>query len=199
MARERELRIVTSPHPRKTIEAIDSSGGGLRVTFAWQLDRFAHWIEQVEGERSTRLIESHEGTPHDDWPPSPPLQSLSIEQRGSGRQVALLVGMAGTSHWSASVEALPDERSLSFDIACRVNQAPTWLGSRYTMVEQSIQRDDPSSLQLGTTTRLVIGQLDQVSLAQPEMTGSELAIEHERSATIAFPYTARWSYRLNDR
>jgi hypothetical protein len=49
------------------------------------------------------------------------LSQLHIEPRPEGRNVALLVGMAGGNHWSASVESDPASQRLTFDVACRVH------------------------------------------------------------------------------
>jgi hypothetical protein len=45
--------------------------------------------------------------------------------------VALLVGMAGGSHWSASIEPVSGAASLLFDLACRHSKGPKCLGSQY--------------------------------------------------------------------
>jgi len=117
------------------IEARHSDGRRQRVTFEWQQDRFRHTISLVSLDaRSLPLFESIEGAASEDWPPSPPLQSLTIEDRSTG-PVALLVGMAGGSHWSASIEAT-SEGELRFDFACRHAQAPRWLGNSYRRLSQ---------------------------------------------------------------
>src|SRR5687767_2733471 len=110
------------------IESLDADGCGLRVVFfkpESAKDRYGHVIAAVENagqptERAVTKLVSVEGLGEDGWPLSPPLQSLSIEQRPSGA-VALLVGMSGQSHWSASVEAIPGQGKLIFDLACRVS------------------------------------------------------------------------------
>src|SRR4029450_2825657 len=61
----------------------------------------------------------------------PPLQNLSIEQLAPGRRVALLVGMSGSSHWSASIESVPGQSAFVFDIACRTTRGGASLGSLY--------------------------------------------------------------------
>jgi hypothetical protein len=76
-------------------------------------------------------LASVEGSPEEEWPASPPFQALEVAER-TGRPVALLVGMAGKSHWSASVELDPRARSLRFDVACRVREEDAGsLGSTY--------------------------------------------------------------------
>src|SRR5439155_1224637 len=116
------------------IEAYDASGSGLRVEFVWRGDRYGHMISEVGPAGVVEpLLESIEGTAADQWPASPPLQTLSVEELPGERRVALLVGMAGGSHWSASIEAVAEKGELIFDIACRHAAAPVWLGSRYRL------------------------------------------------------------------
>jgi hypothetical protein len=125
-----------------TLDATDSAGLVLRVRFTRERDRYAHAILAVEPSgREHLLLESVEGTADDEWPSSPPLQSLSIEELAPGRRAALLVGMAGRSHWSASIEAIPGRTALVFDIACRLGtgRAIAALGSTYC------QRQSPSA------------------------------------------------------
>lgn len=108
----------------------------LELRFRQHGDRQGHSLAWVREGQSTTMLESLEGDDQSAWPPSPPLQQLSIEQRETG-DVALLVGMAGKSHWSLSVEALPDG-ALRFEAACRLSPAEAqlpaharWLGSTY--------------------------------------------------------------------
>lgn len=109
------------PQPESAVlEAIDAAGDGLRATFFWRVDRYAHRLERLEGGAATQLLESIEGSDLDRWPPSPPLQQLMLEQLPDRRPVALLVGMAGANHWSLSVEAEPGDAALVFDVACRI-------------------------------------------------------------------------------
>ena len=116
----------------ESIEATGANGRLLRVEFVWRGDRFGQLISVVEASGQIHsMLESVEGTPTDDWPPSPPLQGVVVETRPDGRRVALLVGMAGGSHWSASVEAPSGVAELIFDLACRHAKSPVWLGSRY--------------------------------------------------------------------
>lgn len=75
------------------------------------------------------------------WPPSPPFQQLHVEDHGAG-EIAMLVGMAGTSHWSAAVTCTP--RGFEFDVACRIasskgntgraERTRLWLGSTYQLL-----------------------------------------------------------------
>jgi hypothetical protein len=116
----------------EAIEAAIFGGARLRIEFAWRNDRYGHVISFVNAAgESAFLLESIEGSDDDGWPSSPPLQSLSIENLPDGRSAALLVGMAGRSHWSASVEPNVDQSGLTIDIACRHSQESKWLGNRY--------------------------------------------------------------------
>ena len=110
--------------------------GQIGVRFFLRDDRYAHDIVVADGESWQVVLKSLEGTPEDAWPASPPLQSLHVETRGDDRQLALLVGMAGKSHWSASVELDPQTGRITFDVACRVraSEAGT-LGSSYRTSE----------------------------------------------------------------
>ncbi len=158
--------------------------GALRILFRKQHDRYAHAIECLVADQWLVVVTSIEGTPDDDWPPSSPLQSLHIEQRPNG-PVALLVGMAGTSHWSASVEADEATQSIVFDIACRVRGEPVRLGSTYEW-----RADDDSMLAL---PNLIIDQ----DTARIENNGSLTSVMpiYDVSAG-AVTVTVRWRYRF---
>src|SRR5262245_36695789 len=92
--------------------------GAMRVEFVWRGDRYGHVISALDHAGQTvPLFESIEGTPADDWPPSPPLVNLHREMLPDGREALLSVGAAGRSHWSASVEAAQHEAALMFDFA----------------------------------------------------------------------------------
>ncbi|HUE74496.1 MAG TPA: hypothetical protein VMP01_26670 [Pirellulaceae bacterium] len=127
-----------SPH---YLDGSINDGHKLRIEFFKVEDRFAHrlsavLVDEAGGETIVPLAESVEGASDDPWPPSPPLQSLSMEELADGRTAALLVGMAGRSHWSASVEfertsIKPPSFALMFQLACRYSTVPTSLGSTY--------------------------------------------------------------------
>lgn len=152
------------------------------LEFFWQQDRFAHRVvRQLETEREI-CLQSQEGTPQQIWPPSPPFQSISVETQDS-RQVALLVGMAGKSHWSASVSPVPaPQAGWEFDVACLAKQPPQWLGSLYqfTDVPQSIVQLEPIEnclLEAGSTPQHLTLRCDFPSKETPR--------------------TLRWKYRIS--
>jgi hypothetical protein len=129
----------------------------------------------------TSLLESIEGSGTDDWPPSPPLQSLHIESLPNGRRAALLVGMAGRSHWSASIETVKESAEILFDLACRHAATPKQIGSRYRAL--------PSA-----KGRIEILPEESHLTCDAKIAGDEITIEP------AWPNissaTTRWKYRV---
>ena len=166
-------------------EAIEAAGPGgslLRVDFVWQGDRFGHHISAVNnGSIVIPLLASVEGTASDDWPPSPPLQTLRIETLPDGRRAALLVGMAGRSHWSASIETALATAEILLDLACRHSASPKFLGSRYHVPRGGEGRFAvlPDASRLTT----VVGSHGIDLLLEAEMLPSP-------------PATSRWRYRI---
>ena len=110
------------------------SAGGIEAVFERSDDRIAHTIRLGSGTAAQPLLISHEGHGEQPWPASPPLQQLHLEERPGDVQVALLVGMAGSSHWSMSCEADPHAKTLTFDVAVRVKRSIQKLGSLYRVV-----------------------------------------------------------------
>jgi hypothetical protein len=112
-------------------KSIILEAGPLRIVFPWHVDRYAHEIWLRDGIDWIRVLASVEGSPEEAWPASPPFQSLEIADRAA-TPVALLVGMAGKSHWSASVEMDGRARLVRFEVACRVREGDVGtLGSTY--------------------------------------------------------------------
>jgi len=145
------------------IQSVDERGAGLRVAFFKLGDRYAHAIGAVlPGEIVTPLLVSVEGTDQDLWPPSPPLQSLSIEQRPTGA-VALLVGMAGRSHWSASVEANKNQGEVRFELACRLGGSGEQLKSTYRRVPGA----DLKAVRLTPTSGSIVHVFDEEIILEP--------------------------------
>src|SRR5262249_2897942 len=104
----------------------------LRVRFALADDRYKHAVECFGDDRWRTVLTSLEGTPDEPWPASPPFQSLHVDTGSNGFPRAMLVGMAGKSHWSASVEVDAAAGVVTFDVACRIRQSdPGRLASSY--------------------------------------------------------------------
>jgi hypothetical protein len=158
------------------VEAWGPDGVGLRVEFAQRGDRVGHVIKLIGEKHSadSTCLNSQEGGSSDVWPPSPPLQSLHLEARDGGLRVALLVGLSGKSHWSLSAEPIAGEAAVKFDVACRLNAEPAWLGSQYEQLQPVLAIESNDSI-------LVEGQ--RVSIA-PTST----------AAGTRLPRTVRWTY-----
>jgi hypothetical protein len=167
-----------------SLAVLNADGWGLELTFWIEANRCAHRLAAIDGTRRVVLLESIEGTADDLWPPSPPWQQvnapfaarrssgkLASEKRASGKLAsgklatgnhampsAMLVGAAGASHWSASVEGVGSEwtqteegqnlspmevagceqlpaTGLLFDVACRAKSQPERLSSTYCIVD----------------------------------------------------------------
>lgn len=97
----------------------------LEARFLRQRDRFEHQVIVVTPQGELPCLTSLEGNDQESFPPSPPLQDMSVERR-VGSQVALGVGMAGSALWSLSALADAADGSLLFDWACQTRGAAVW-------------------------------------------------------------------------
>ena len=188
------------------LRAVDDRGRGLQVGFHRCGDRFVHTIAAVEGERLLPLLASVEGTDVDDWPESPPLQEVHVEQQEETGQVILAVGRAGRSHWSLSVHVEPVPEStaskvmraaLLFDVAVRLRDEPQQLGSMYRSMTAVSPASESNTLEFMLSGRRY--SIEAVELAQQstrlEPTPSGLLIATS-SLDNALPRTVRWQYRV---
>jgi hypothetical protein len=176
------------------IQSLRSDGSGLRVSFAFDGVRYRHGIALVlHGNTPQEQVipwgQSVEGNDCDVWPPSPPLQNLCIETQAEQR-VALLLGMAGRSHWSASFQSVPNG-VIEVEIACRVGHEPVQLGSCYTWDTHSWH--NPS-----TTKDEVLFQIDDYQIA---VRGEQLNAHEKSQLRIPAPHPWNikpivWKYRL---
>ena len=179
------------------LQILRADGLGLQVAFLKHGDRFHHSVSLIDHQQSIPLLESTEGTDEEIWPPSPPLQELSVEQHGEAT-VALLVGMAGKSHWSASVEVAADRPRVLFDIACLVRGSPQNLGSAYHLQLEPIAVDT-RRLRFRPATDvladLVLEPIGDEPTGPIRREGSELMICCTREPKTTQP-TVRWKYAL---
>ena len=170
--------------------AASISAGALHVEFQRLADRYAHQIiYSPAGSISPMTWASQEGTFRDAWPPSPPLQTLHLETRPDGSQTIMLIGMAGRSHWSMSVEAVTKDR-LYFDVACRISESPVWLGSTYHCANQ-----DATAFCGRPTFSSCQGIGARESALQIDCASGILRIPVSL-ATNAFPQSVRWRYTV---
>lgn len=202
------------------VESPSVAGRRLRATLIRSGDRFSHRLEliAVVGESRT-LASSVDGDPRADWPPSPPLQQAHFEPRPPGGDVALLVGMAGRSHWSLSIEpfespatgatrapigetaeaqAAVEQAGLRFDAACRIDRQPDSLGHAWRMTESL---GEPRVESLGATWPVDGGVLAlTVEPVADQATTAELRVERGVCAVritpvpTRFPATIRWRF-----
>lgn len=163
------------------------------------------------------LLESWEGTPAESWPASSPLQSLSIEELTPGNPVALLVGMAGKSHWSASIESLSSGTGWRWDVACRASLTPDYLGSTYLLGKDAAAsatalawQDVPGSLAEEVQTQQTIAKGLTIRITAEPLPASKTAPALRCSLqtapdvmrlvaarqTAEGPTTFRWKYRV---
>jgi hypothetical protein len=188
------------------LECRDAAGRGLRATFHWQRDRFAHTIAVIDPDLGLiPLLASREGHDQDRWPPSPPVQQTDVQRSADRSCVVLCVGMAGASHWSYTANSTTDHTALLFDVSCRVQQRPPWLGSQYQTRVEPIPDPDRGGSQwvlktAGARCRLQFQPVP--SFPPPTITSAvrdgvyHLVIAAPGS-TLEFPQTIRWSYRID--
>jgi hypothetical protein len=191
-----------------TLESVDRAGRGLRVEFLRLPDRYAHRILAVGCEElPVRLLESVEETTPDEYPSSPVLQALNVDNltcEDDGLQrVAMLVGMSTNGHWSLSIQ--PDDGdspAVTFDAACRIQKIPKSLGSSYLWGER-VQVEDSDHV-----PRLHFGSGKcNVELWDADSYGLPWVCDrHIRTMMFAapgdplqtrLPATVRWRYRMS--
>lgn len=162
----------------------------LAVEFHSENDRYAHRIV-VLNPSPIVLVSSCEGTADENWPPSPVFQEVQACEIGNEQPGLLGVGLAGKSHWSVAIEGHAD---LVFDVACRVNASPDYLGSTY-QVHQPCERGEDAGLM-----RIDLGGSTMVGW---EVLDGEFRIVEDHCAVVPaamsgpFPATIRWSYRFH--
>ncbi len=179
-----------------SLQVLDDQRRGLRINFHWHQDRFAHSIGFADEKRFVPLLASHEGSETDPWPHSPPLQDLSELPSASGQRSILLVGRAGRSHWSASVETSLSPLAIHLDIACRLYESPQILCSSYrTMTLPVISSASQVAVEMDGHTAWL--QADPLPGAKShwEITAEGCAL---RTMPISpeTPQTVRWKYRV---
>jgi hypothetical protein len=171
----------------------------LRVTYNWDEDRYGHEIAYLEERFATVCLAAEAGREHDPWPASPALQQLSFQDLAPGRRGALLVGMAGKSHWSQSVEVDAATTSLTFDVACRVPAQPQWLGSSYRTWHGDWSGPTPDGrVATGAHLELKIEPATNSPRSRIEVVGGRLVVAPDL-LNLSPPYTVRWKYRLTVR
>ncbi len=171
-------------------------GAGLEVLFVWRDDRYHQTVNIVSGPERLPLLSSVEGDDQTIWPSSPPFRQVAVEQHATSR-VALLVGMAGKSHWSASIHSPVGESRLLFDVACLARQAPLKLGSCYRLNAEPVDLTH-TSLLLSTPA----GNVQLQTIAGGPWTprlfvqDGNASIGVDLQPAVEVPQTYRWRYEL---
>lgn len=149
----------------------------VKVEFVWRNDRFAHAFVFPDGTR----VDSIEGDAADAWPPSPPLQQLSLEQLNDA-DVILGVGAAGSGHWSVSVEVVRLDQHIhafKFDFACQCKSACGFLGSSYPATARlRVHCDDNAAVD-----NVLVGDAQEVTRIVPQQSSAGR--------------TVRWTYHVS--
>ncbi|MEQ8791856.1 MAG: hypothetical protein RIC55_36705 [Pirellulaceae bacterium] len=124
--------------------------------------------------------------------------------------MALLVGMAGRSHWSLSVEPRhdesPDLAGFLFDAACRFGGTPQTLGSRYISLDGDWVLESPNRavlmpnhadgvliLERRSSNASIAGGIDHHLRLDGDELSLNLALQ-EREVAKSPATTARWLY-----
>jgi hypothetical protein len=176
----------------------------LRIDFTWNGDRYQQALWLISGTRECCLLTTVEGTGQQAWPPSPPLQNLHQQEMPTGDLAALGVGMAGTSHWSLSVEASVDQPTFTCDVACRVKEEPgdltvTWEAGENITVNAIAERFVELAAAIGGV-RVSVDEQDEFAADlsvgnRIEHPGQRICLAPQRTAG-APPTTIRWRYRI---
>lgn len=175
-------------------ETVLLASGGLSVALARAGDRYRHEVSTTARENTRAILKSLEGADHEAWPSSPPFQELHIERPREGIEAALVVGRAGRSHWSASIEADRSKEAITFDIACRSSGAIEWLGSRYRcLAEVGALSDGARTLVLMPEYELEALEGD---LQLTELGATPVLTIIPRFRTSLTAQTVRWKYRI---
>ena len=182
-------------------EPILLTGGGLQIRFQLVGDRIAHTIAAIDGDRIVPLAASHEGTPDEEWPPSPAIQE--INQLPGENQIAMLMGQTTQGYWSVTVELDAEAGWVVFDVACRVkslrpSEVPTLSSGYRTMVAPTKASGQQIQLALGDAV------VDIETLSIEETTGKDvdLMVDGEgfclcpRELPTEVPQTLRWRYAV---
>ena len=133
------LPAIMEPHDAQSPTSrppVQLASGPTAAVFTWNGDRWAHRITTGEATIWTALDGPCLPASDPRWPASPVLVELSRVSvpRGDAAvsQAIVGVGLAGRSHFSASIASDPhDAGVIRFEIACRLHDPPGWIGSTY--------------------------------------------------------------------
>ena len=147
--------------------------GPTAAVFTWNGDRWAHRITTGEATIWTSLDGPCPPANDPRWPASPVLVELSRVSvpRGDAAvsQAIVGVGLAGRSHFSASIASDPhDAGVIRFEIACRLHDPPGWIGSTYRQGDRLFRLtplDDSTALPRTVVWAYSIGPTGMTSIS----------------------------------
>ena len=125
--------------------AVRLRAGATEIVFLREHDRWRHVVALADGSR-LESVEGPQNTAADPrWPASPALTEVSLVG-AAGRPAIVGLGLAGRSHFSVSVAAHPDRPdTLLFEVACRIQEPPAWLGSTYRAADGGSMQATPQA------------------------------------------------------
>ena len=192
-------RLPLTQHDPARLDAAAHDPCGLRVAFDWQTDRYSHQLFGLIDGCAVPLLASCEGTANDRWPASPPFQQLSVEEGAGGERIAFLVGMAGQSHWSASVQVSVGVPRAEFDVACLAREPACDLGSAYrsqVVPHSADARRITFPLPSGYAAELTVADIEEEACAELRV-DSLLTTIACRELEKTTPFTFRWKYSVS--
>lgn len=188
--------------------------GPLTLLFTRSLDRWTHQFlitsDGLISGADNKVLTSIEGDSEQFWPPSPPMQEIDLPQSNTASKVALGLGRAGQSHWSASFsltspskgrhEALVEVACLSSLQSSSAAAAEIQLASRYDMnFEVETLRLQKASRALRRTTpgweMEIVPLGGERSDSRFQIEGQQLLIQPTRISSEPRKPT-QWGYRL---
>ena len=170
----------------------------LKVVFSKSTDnpdRWSHQILLIHDGKETVLLTSVEGSDQQTWPPSAPLQDISHHDLETGEAI-LGVGMAGKSHWSASV-SVEDNAAIFFDMACLIKTENATVGSEYRVADGVDVKTDGEELRLQTE-----GSTITLRCHHPQNQRTKFAAEGSKLAVLpdvetkSLTGSVRWCFRF---
>ena len=173
---------MTAARTSHVLQTADRDGQRLRCEFVEIGGRFQHTVALVGDAEVTTVLASLSPDDEHTWPASPPWQELHVHQQTDGVPALMLVGRAGSSHWSMSATVDPADNALLFDVACRAGEPADFLGETYA-AEAAADQLSITAVRLGEAAPAKVIRTDKRVVID--------ATEVQRSLG-----TVRWAYRI---
>lgn len=153
-------------------------------------DRYTHTLCVCVDDHKSPAIVSFEGDDQTLWPPSPPIQDVTFEERNDC-SVFLGVGRAGTAHWSSSFQLMDNKRRLVIEHACRTPVVPEVLSISYSIKDHWLI-DAPDKKGLVVLESLQAKQQLRIEAANIEKSDRIVSAYANISEHCKFPATLQW-------